>query len=370
MRFVSLKNVNKQYKGNNKKSVTDFNLDIEKGEFIAFVGPSGCGKSTTLRMIAGFEEVTEGKIEIDNKVVNDLLPRDRGIAMVFQNYALYPHMTVEKNIAFGLKNIKTPQEEINKKVDWAIDVLGLEEYRKRKPKNLSGGQRQRVALGRAIVRNQKVFLMDEPLSNLDAKLRIQMRAEITRIHKQVGATTIYVTHDQTEAMTMASRIVVMNKGDIQQIDTPERIYDYPENTFVAGFVGAPAMNFLNGTYSKGIVTLANGKEIKLPEKDIKAYESYEGKEIIFGIRPEDCYIHEEDVKSGIYEEFCGDIENIELLGFETIHYLNDGTNKMICKVPHKSSYQINDNARFLLDMSKYSLFDGETKVRIKREELL
>ena len=263
MRFVSLKNVNKQYKGNNKKSVTDFNLDIEKGEFIAFVGPSGCGKSTTLRMIAGFEEVTEGKIEIDNKVVNDLLPRDRGIAMVFQNYALYPHMTVEKNIAFGLKNIKTPQEEINKKVDWAIDVLGLEEYRKRKPKNLSGGQRQRVALGRAIVRNQKVFLMDEPLSNLDAKLRVSMRNEITKLHRELGATTIYVTHDQVEAMTMADRIVVMKDGVIQQIGSPIKLYDEPVNKFVAGFIGSPQMNFIEVNVKDDVVEFNDGNKIHI-----------------------------------------------------------------------------------------------------------
>lgn len=371
MASITLKHVSKTYPGNTKKSVDDFNMEIQDGEFIVFVGPSGCGKSTTLRMIAGLEDITDGELYIDGKYMNDVEPKDRNIAMVFQNYALYPHMTVRDNMTYGLKFRKVPKEEINRRVEETMKILDFDEILlKRRPGQLSGGQKQRVALGRAIVRKPSVFLMDEPLSNLDAKLRIQMRAEITRIHKQVGATTIYVTHDQTEAMTMASRIVVMNKGDIQQIDTPERIYDYPENTFVAGFVGAPAMNFLNGTYSKGIVTLANGKEIKLPEKDIKAYESYEGKEIIFGIRPEDCYIHEEDVKSGIYEEFCGDIENIELLGFETIHYLNDGTNKMICKVPHKSSYQINDNARFLLDMSKYSLFDGETKVRIKREELL
>ena len=352
MSFLRFEHIKKIYP-NEFEAVKDFCLNVEKGEFIVLVGPSGCGKTTTLRMLAGLEDISSGTISINDKVINEYEPKDRDIAMVFQNYALYPHMTVRDNMTYGLKFRKVPKEEINRRVEETMKILDFDEILlKRRPGQLSGGQKQRVALGRAIVRKPSVFLMDEPLSNLDAKLRIQMRAEITRIHKQVGATTIYVTHDQTEAMTMASRIVVMNKGDIQQIDTPERIYDYPENTFVAGFVGAPAMNFLNGTYSKGIVTLGNGKEI------------------IFGIRPEDCYIHEEDVKSGIYEEFCGDIENIELLGFETIHYLNDGTNKMICKVPHKSSYQINDNARFLLDMSKYSLFDGETKVRIKREELL
>lgn len=371
MASITLKHVSKTYLGNTKKSVDDFNMEIQDGEFIVFVGPSGCGKSTTLRMIAGLEDITDGELYIDGKYMNDVEPKDRNIAMVFQNYALYPHMTVRDNMTYGLKFRKVPKEEINRRVEETMKILDFDEILlKRRPGQLSGGQKQRVALGRAIVRKPSVFLMDEPLSNLDAKLRIQMRAEITRIHKQVvlQLSTLHTT--KLKLWPWQVELLLWNKGDIQQIDTPERIYDYPENTFVAGFVGAPAMNFLNGTYSKGIVTLGNGKEIKLPEKDIKAYESYEGKEIIFGIRPEDCYIHEEDVKSGIYEEFCGDIENIELLGFETIHYLNDGTNKMICKVPHKSSYQINDNARFLLDMSKYSLFDGETKVRIKREELL
>ncbi len=243
MSFIEFKNICKKYAGNDKNSVTDFNLDIEEKEFIAFVGPSGCGKSTTLRMIAGFEEITSGDLFIDGKRVNEVAPADRGISMVFQNYALYPHMTVEKNISYGLKNMKVPADEIKKKVDWAIDILGLEEYRYRKPKNLSGGQRQRVALGRAIVKDQKVFLMDEPLSNLDAKLRVSMRNEISKLHRNLGSTTIYVTHDQVEAMTMADRIVIMKDGVIQQVGKPMDLYEHPVNKFVAGFIGSPQMNF-------------------------------------------------------------------------------------------------------------------------------
>ena len=367
MAFLEFKNIGKIYP-NGFEAVKDFNLEVEKGEFIVFVGPSGCGKTTTLRMFAGLEDITSGTISINGNVINELEPKDRDIAMVFQNYALYPHMTVYDNMVYGLKFRKVPKEEIQERVSEVMKILGFDDmYLKRRPGQLSGGQKQRVALGRAIVRKPQVFLMDEPLSNLDAKLRIQMRAEITKIHRNVNATTIYVTHDQTEAMTMASRIVVMNEGWIQQIDTPENIYDYPENVFVAGFIGAPAMNFINGIYSKGVVTLENGIEIPLPKKDHKFYKDYEGKNVIFGIRPEDAYILKEDVKSNLVAEFSGNIENIELLGFETIHYLNDGTNKLICKVPHKSEYKRNDLGHFYLDMSKYSLFDGDTKVRIKRE---
>ena len=369
MAFLKFEHVKKIYP-NGFEAVHDFSLDVEKGEFIVFVGPSGCGKTTTLRMLAGLEEISEGTISINDNVINEYEPKDRDIAMVFQNYALYPHMTVKDNMTYGLKFRKIPKEEINKRVDEVMKILDFDEILlKRRPGQLSGGQKQRVALGRAIVRKPGVFLMDEPLSNLDAKLRIQMRAEITKIHKEVGATTIYVTHDQTEAMTMASRIVVMNQGYIQQIDTPENIYDYPENTFVAGFIGAPAMNFLNGKYENGGVIFPNGLRIEIPEEDRKCYEEYEGKEVIFGIRPEDCYIHKSDVKSKRCQEYRGNIENIELLGFETIHYLNDGSNKMICKVPHKSPYKVNEEGVFYFDMSKYAIFDAETKVRIKRELL-
>ena len=245
MSFIEFKNICKKYAGNNKNSVTDFNLDIEEKEFIAFVGPSGCGKSTTLRMIAGFEEITSGDLFIDGKRVNEVAPADRGISMVFQNYALYPHMTVEKNISYGLKNMKVPADEIKKKVEEAAKILDLEKLLDRKPKALSGGQRQRVAMGRAIVRNPKVFLMDEPLSNLDAKLRVQMRSEIASLHNRLKATIIYVTHDQTEAMTLGTRIVVLKDGVIMQVDSPQKLYNEPNNLFVAGFIGSPQMNFID-----------------------------------------------------------------------------------------------------------------------------
>ena len=246
MASLSLTNVCKVYP-NGFEAVKDFSLEVEDQEFIIFVGPSGCGKSTTLRMIAGLEEISSGELKIDGRVVNDVEPKDRDIAMVFQNYALYPHMTVFDNMAFGLKLRKVPKDEIKKKVDWAIDILGLEEYRYRKPKNLSGGQRQRVALGRAIVKDQKVFLMDEPLSNLDAKLRVSMRNEISKLHRKLGSTTIYVTHDQVEALTMADRIVIMKAGVVQQVGKPMELYDHPVNKFVAGFIGSPQMNFYDVT---------------------------------------------------------------------------------------------------------------------------
>ena len=245
--IIELKHISKVYSDNGFKAVDDFNLEVKRGEFVTFLGPSGCGKSTTLRMIAGFEEITSGELYIDGKKMNEVAPRDRGISMVFQNYALYPHMTVEKNISYGLKNMKVPAKEIKKKVDWAIDILGLSEYRYRKPKNLSGGQRQRVALGRAIVKDQKVFLMDEPLSNLDAKLRVSMRNEISKLHRKLGSTTIYVTHDQVEALTMADRIVIMKAGVVQQVGKPMELYDHPVNKFVAGFIGSPQMNFYDVT---------------------------------------------------------------------------------------------------------------------------
>ena len=362
MRFVSLKNVNKQYKGNNKKSVTDFNLDIEKGEFIAFVGPSGCGKSTTLRMIAGFEEVTEGKIEIDNKVVNDLLPRDRGIAMVFQNYALYPHMTVEKNIAFGLKNIKTPQEEINKKVDWAIDVLGLEEYRKRKPKNLSGGQRQRVALGRAIVRNQKVFLMDEPLSNLDAKLRVSMRNEITKLHRELGATTIYVTHDQVEAMTMADRIVVMKDGVIQQIGSPIKLYDEPVNKFVAGFIGSPQMNFIEVNVKDDVVEFNDGNKIHIT-KGIRDRLQKSGK-MILGIRGEDIKFDSLNMELRKDDILRFTLSNVEVMGNENNIYFTLGGETIIARASKYDLKSIGEEIEFVIDSNRLHFFDIETEESI------
>ena len=358
MSFVSLKNVNKQYKGNDKKSVTDFNLDIEKGEFIAFVGPSGCGKSTTLRMIAGFEDVTEGSIEIDGQVVNNLLPRDRGIAMVFQNYALYPHMTVEKNIAFGLKNIKTPKEEIDKKVDWAVDISGLEEYRKRKPKNLSGGQRQRVALGRAIVRNQKVFLMDEPLSNLDAKLRVSMRNEITKLHRELGATTIYVTHDQIEAMTMADRIVVMKDGVIQQIGSPIKLYDEPVNKFVAGFIGSPQMNFIEVNIIDNIVEFKDGNKIHL-SKGVRDRLQKSGK-MILGIRGEDIKFDFLNMNLRKSDILHSTVTNVEVMGNENNIYFSLGDETVVARASKYDLKNIGEKIEFVIDTNRLHFFDVET----------
>ena len=358
MSFVSLKNVNKQYKGNDKKSVTDFNLNIEKGEFIAFVGPSGCGKSTTLRMIAGFEDVTEGSIEIDGQVVNNLLPRDRGIAMVFQNYALYPHMTVEKNIAFGLKNIKTPKEEIDKKVDWAVDILGLEEYRKRKPKNLSGGQRQRVALGRAIVRNQKVFLMDEPLSNLDAKLRVSMRNEITKLHRELGATTIYVTHDQIEAMTMADRIVVMKDGVIQQIGSPIKLYDEPVNKFVAGFIGSPQMNFIEVNIIDNIVEFKDGNKIHL-SKGVRDRLQKSGK-MILGIRGEDIKFDFLNMNLRKSDILHSTVTNVEVMGNQNNIYCSLGDETVVARASKYDLKNIGEKIEFVIDTNRLHFFDVET----------
>ena len=262
MATLKFRNINKIYE-NKVQAVFDFNLDVEDKEFIVFVGPSGCGKSTTLRMVAGLEEISSGELYIDDVLVNDVVPKDRDIAMVFQNYALYPHMSVFDNMAFGLKLRKVPKAEIAERVHEAAEILGLEEYLNRKPKQLSGGQRQRVALGRAIVRSPKVFLMDEPLSNLDAKLRVQMRSEIAKIHQRVGATTIYVTHDQTEAMTMASRIVIMKDGYIQQIGTPKEVYNYPANIFVGGFIGSPAMNFFKGRLEDKAFVTEGEEQVKI-----------------------------------------------------------------------------------------------------------
>lgn len=294
-------NINKVY-DNNVQAVFDFNLEVKDKEFIVFVGPSGCGKSTTLRMLAGLEEITSGELYIDDELVNEVHPKNRDIAMVFQNYALYPHMTVFDNMAFGLKLRKFEKEEIKERVEKAAEILGLTEYLQRKPKALSGGQRQRVALGRAIVRSPKVFLMDEPLSNLDAKLRVQMRSEITKIHQTVGATTIYVTHDQTEAMTMADRVVIMKDGYIQQIGAPKEVYNNPSNIFVATFIGAPAMNILECTYKKGNVTLKNGTKIKLEKSLIAKHDEYYKNQVdVLQKEIDECKYDIEDIKKDINE---------------------------------------------------------------------
>ena len=355
--YVSLRHIDKIY-DNKVQAVFDFNLDIQKQEFIVLVGPSGCGKSTTLRMIAGLEEISNGELYIDGVLSNDLAPKNRNIAMVFQNYALYPHMTVYDNLAFGLKMTHVPKDEIVERVLNAAKILGLEELLDRKPKALSGGQRQRVALGRAIVRNAKVFLMDEPLSNLDAKLRVQMRAEIIKLHDELKATTIYVTHDQTEAMTMASRIVVMNKGYIQQIGTPIEVYNKPANTFVASFIGAPAMNLLNVTYKDGVITFSDGNTLTLPKHYLKEKDLPE--EFILGIRPE-------NIKTTFKEDndcYPVEIQVAELLGREYyVHTLFGGID-LVSNTEVNEKLSMHDKCFIKIDKEKLHFFNKDTQMRI------
>ena len=360
MSFIEMKNICKKYAGAEKNSVTDFNLSIEEGEFIAFVGPSGCGKSTTLRMIAGFEEITSGDLYIDGKRMNTVLPRDRGISMVFQNYALYPHMTVEKNISYGLKNMKVPADEIKKKVDWAIEILGLSEYRYRKPKNLSGGQRQRVALGRAIVKNQKLFLMDEPLSNLDAKLRVSMRSEISKLHRQLGSTTIYVTHDQVEAMTMADRIVIMKDGVIQQVGKPMDLYEHPANKFVAGFIGSPQMNFYAVKVTGTTMTFSDGNKMHLPESMVSKLNGRQGA-FILGIRGEDIKLDPQNLDLYKNNIMSATVDSVEVMGNENNLYFNFGGTGSVARV---SKYEISkpgDTIDFTFVPSRMHFFDTQTE---------
>ena len=364
MASLSLSHINKTYP-NGFQAVKDFNLEIEDKEFIIFVGPSGCGKSTTLRMIAGLEEISGGTLKIGDKVMNDVEPKDRDIAMVFQNYALYPHMTVYDNMAFGLKLRKVPKDQIDKAVREAARILDLDKLLDRKPKALSGGQRQRVAMGRAIVRNPKVFLMDEPLSNLDAKLRGQMRVEISKLHQRLQATIIYVTHDQTEAMTLGTRIVVMKDGVIQQVDTPQNLYEKPQNLFVAGFMGSPQMNFLdavvriNGT----AVTLeVAGQSIPLPPAKAKKLidGGYNGKTVVMGIRPEDVYDSEMFIETAKCV-FSSTIKVYELLGAEVFLYFDLGEFPMTARVDPRSNARPGDTVRFAFDVEKIHVFDKETE---------
>jgi multiple sugar transport system ATP-binding protein len=351
---------------NKVTAVEDFNLHIQDKEFIVFVGPSGCGKSTTLRMIAGLEEISKGDFYIDEKRVNDVAPKDRDIAMVFQNYALYPHMNVYDNMAFGLKLRKIPKDEIDRRVKDAARILGLEQYLDRKPKALSGGQRQRVALGRAIVRDAKVFLMDEPLSNLDAKLRVQMRAEITKLHQRLQTTTIYVTHDQTEAMTMATRLVVMKDGVIQQVGAPKEVYERPENIFVGGFIGSPAMNFFEGTLKDGTFSVGD-VSIKVPEGKMKTLrdQGYLNKEIVLGIRPED--IHDEPVfiESSKDTTIKAKIDVAELMGAEIMLYSQLEGQDFISRVDSRTDIIAGQTVELSFDMNKAHFFDKETELRIK-----
>lgn len=363
MSFVELKNVCKQYANTDKKAVTNFNLEIDEKEFIAFVGPSGCGKSTTLRMIAGFEEITSGELYIDGKRMNEVAPRDRGISMVFQNYALYPHMTVEKNIGYGLKNMKVPAAEIKKKVDWAIDILGLSEYRYRKPKNLSGGQRQRVALGRAIVKDQKVFLMDEPLSNLDAKLRVSMRNEISKLHRSLGSTTIYVTHDQVEAMTMADRIVIMKDGIVQQIGKPMELYDHPVNKFVAGFIGSPQMNFFDVTVDGSQIIFSDGNRIQVTDEMAEKLKNHNHK-MILGIRGEDIKFDPQNLDVFRENKLQAVIDNTEIMGNENNLYFEFGGTTTVARVSKYEVCKVGDEVEFVFVPHRMHFFDSETEEAI------
>jgi multiple sugar transport system ATP-binding protein len=364
MAEVVLKNINKVY-DNKVQAVFDFNLEVKDKEFIVLVGPSGCGKSTTLRMIAGLEDISSGELYIDGSLRNDTPPKDRDIAMVFQSYALYPHMTVYDNLAFGLKIRHINKEEIRERVHRAAKILEIEKLLDRKPKQLSGGQRQRVALGRAIVRNAKVFLMDEPLSNLDAKLRVQMRAEIIKLHENIGATTIYVTHDQTEAMTMASRIVVMKGGYVMQIGSPIDIYNNPANLFVAAFIGSPAMNLMDVKYKEGHIHFTDGTKMELPAKFVKALKGYEGKEIVFGIRPEDSLHDDEEVEKKFPSAVMNTtIKVAELLGHEYIIHTNLSGNNLISKIDALQTYRIGDKIKLVLNLDKAHVFDRETQATI------
>ena len=365
MAELKLNNIYKIY-DNKVTAVDNFNLHIEDKEFIVFVGPSGCGKSTTLRMLAGLEEISKGDFYIDEKRVNDVAPKDRDIAMVFQNYALYPHMTVYDNIAFGLKLRKLPKEEIDQRVRNAAKILGIEDYLKRKPKALSGGQRQRVALGRAIVRDAKLFLMDEPLSNLDAKLRVQMRAEIVKLHRRLGTTTIYVTHDQTEAMTMASRIVVMKDGVIQQVGAPKFIYDNPENIFVGGFIGSPAMNFLQGQVEDGYYQLGD-KKITIPKDkmDMLRTQGYIGKEVILGIRPENFLIGAATNEIDPTQVSEHEIEVAELTGSEIMLYLKVGDQEVVASTDAQQNIEAGQKVNIAFDTNKIHFFDKDTEIRIR-----
>lgn len=366
LKFSELKKV---YEGD-VTAVDDFNLHVEDQEFIVLVGPSGCGKSTTLRMVAGLEDITEGDLYIDDVRVNDVQPKDRDIAMVFQSYALYPHMTVYDNMAFSLKLRKFPKDEIDERVQEAAKILGLTAYLDRKPKALSGGQKQRVALGRAIVRDANVFLMDEPLSNLDAKLRVQMRAEIIKLHKRIKTTTVYVTHDQIEAMTMADRIVIMNDGYIQQVGVPKEIYDYPNNIFVGGFIGTPAMNFVHGKLLEDGYFESENVRVKVPKAkfNVLKEKGYEGQPVIMGIRPED--IHDENIVLETYKDSHVKlkVEVSELLGAETNIYARIGDKEVVARVSARDDIDMGDELELAFDMNKVHFFDPNSELRIRDDK--
>ena len=368
MAEVVLKNLTKNFK--TVVAVNDMNLEIEDKEFLVLVGPSGCGKTTALRMVAGLEEATLGEIYIGGRLVNDISPKDRDIAMVFQNYALYPHMSVYDNMAFGLKLRKFPKQEIKRRVQEAAELLGMADLLDRKPKQLSGGQRQRVALGRAIVREPKVFLMDEPLSNLDAKLRVQTRAELIKLHRRLGITTIYVTHDQVEAMTMGDRIVVMRDGLVQQVDTPMGLYSTPTNMFVAGFIGTPAMNFVDAALAKRgdrCVVDAGSFEVMIPEgKDGKKFESYVGKPVVFGVRPEDMFDKAISslVKPTEENTIKALVDVVEPMGAIVTMYLTSGEHASVATIDSETKAKEGQEIEIVLDMEKTHLFDKETEEAI------
>lgn len=362
MADVILENVYKRF--GDFTAVEDFNLHIDNEEFMVFVGPSGCGKTTTLRMIAGLEDISEGNIKIGDRVVNDVPPKDRDIAMVFQNYALYPHMSVYQNMSFGLRLRKTPKDEIDKRVKEAAGILQIESLLDRRPRELSGGQRQRVALGRAIVRKPKVFLMDEPLSNLDAKLRVEMRAQISKLHQSLGVTTIYVTHDQVEAMTMGTRIVVMKDGLIQQVDSPINLYDKPVNKFVGGFMGSPAMNFLTGTVKDGI--LSSEYFSVTPDADLKEkLKAYNGKKVFVGIRPEDLFlVGETDIPEDNHS-VKSTVEVVEPLGAETVIIASVGSDQIVARLDPHAQVKADDKVTLIADPKKVQAFDLDSETNIR-----
>ncbi|HOA24248.1 MAG TPA: ABC transporter ATP-binding protein [Aggregatilineales bacterium] len=366
MASVTYENVTKRY--GDVIAVNNLNIEVADKEFLVFVGPSGCGKSTSLRMLAGLEEISDGKIYIGDRVVNDVPPKDRDIAMVFQSYALYPHMTVYDNMAFGLKLRGTPKDEIDRRVRQAASELGIEHLLDRKPKALSGGQRQRVAVGRAIVREPQVFLMDEPLSNLDAKLRVEARAMIQRLHNRLETTFIYVTHDQTEAMTMGSRIAVLKDGILQQIDTPQNLYDYPDNVFVAGFIGSPSMNFFDSTLVQedGNLFVDTGSfRVKVPESKKQAWQKAAGKRVILGVRPEDIY-DSEFVAPGITPAPVETrVDVTELMGNEIFLYLQTGQHEFIARVDPRSKAHVGQQMQVIMNADNMHLFDAETEQAIR-----
>jgi multiple sugar transport system ATP-binding protein len=354
-------------------AVNDLNIKIEDKEFLVLVGPSGCGKSTALRLLAGLEDISDGRILIADQVVNDVAPKDRDIAMVFQSYALYPHMSVYDNMAFGLKLRKTPKADIERRVKQAADILGIGDLLSRKPRQLSGGQRQRVAVGRAIVREPKVFLFDEPLSNLDAKLRVETRANISKLHIQLQTTFIYVTHDQTEAMTMADRIAVINKGILQQIDTPQNLYDLPANLFVAGFIGSPAMNFFPAKLVKGdgkMFVEGGTFQVQIPDSRVSAFAPHEGKAIIFGIRPEDIHNPNFAPPGIIAQPVNAKVDVTELMGNEINVYLKTGNNSFVARVDPRSRYTIDSDVQVVFSMDNIHIFDKDSEQAIREATLI